>query len=185
MREVTPLIYIGAVLLAVVATSVLFANVSHANPEFFLQSPGTATATTSPQFMTTGTATTTEQFDAQTGTVQSMKQAALLVQFTASSTVSVLSCQIERSMDAVDWYQDNYISAATSTLSTIPVAGAKQISWTFASTSQQGGVISATNNRGLKVFYVDTPTRYTRAFCGVTGANGAVWMKFIGKREQN
>lgn len=179
-------IYVPVLAFAVVIAAALWMTMPvKANPEFFLQSAGTATATTSPQFMTAGTATTTEQFDAQTGTTQAMKQAALMVQFTASSTASVLSCQIERSMDAIDWYQDNYIGNATSTASTIPVAGIRQISWTFASTSQGGGVIAATNNRGLKMFYVDTPTRYTRAVCGVTGAAGAVWMKFIGKREQN
>lgn len=165
---------------------------AHANPSFFAPQAMSATATTTIAYMTPGTATSTMMYDSFNlfGTNQPVvndptaaASAALEVQFTASSSVSVLNIAIERSDDQIDWYQDEYsfpVNATSTGANSISLPNS--FTWTYAS-STVGGQPNNTSGRIGKIMRVDTPTRYTRAVFTLTGANGAVWSKFVPVKE--
>lgn len=163
----------------------------HANPLFFAPAAMTATATSTPSYMTQGTATSTITYDSYNlvGTNQPVvsdptgaADAALEVQFIASSTSSVLNIAIERSDDNLDWYQDEYsFPVSTSTIGSSNINSPFSFSWTFAS-STVGGQPNSGNRIG-KILYVATPTRYTRAVFTLTGTPGAVWAKFTPTKQ--
>lgn len=165
------------------------AQIAFANPSFFAPFAKTSTATSSPAYLTAGTATSTIVYDSfnLNGTNQSAPSdplaadtAVLAVQFTASSTASILGIAIERSDDGVDWYQDNLSTFAT----TSPQASLQvpmTYSWGFSSSTING--VLNTSSRVGKVITVPTPTRYTRAVLTMTGAAGAVWAEWIPKKQ--
>src|SRR4051812_48178680 len=117
-------------LAALVAAAVALlapAGVAFANPSSFANGVTTGSAaSTSPAYMTPGTGTsTTPVFDAYAQTVaggQTSKAdyAGLLMQFSASSTVSKLIGNVEYSQDNVDWYR-NYLFDPTQTTGTSTV----------------------------------------------------------------
>lgn len=154
-----------------------------ANPSYFLQSSGTASATSTGTYMSAGNATTTETLDSFTGTFQGVDSAALLVQLTGSSTASVINIAIERSQDGNDWYADTYITTASSSPNAITLNNLYSYSLTYASTTV-GGAAGTTGNL-TRVINVPTPTRYTRAVITMPSGStrGQVWQKFIGKRQ--
>ncbi len=97
-----------------------------ANPSGFANATSTAVATTTLKYMTPGTGTsTTPVYDAyaQTfagGSTSKADAAGLLVQFTASSSVSVLSANVEYSQDGIDWYRNFVIDPTQAGTSTTP-----------------------------------------------------------------
>lgn len=179
---------------AIVAVSFAITPV-HANPEGFLRKQLTA-ATSSPTYMTAGTATTTLAFDTSAGnSFAPSKTAALLVQLTASSTSTTLRWRYEYSQDPLcgttgsnaDWYaQDSAAFDATATTSPLTYTqGAFEASWTYASTTPGAAAGSASANHGNKLVLVQVPTRCVRVmFYLPTGStNGAVWAEWVAKKE--
>jgi hypothetical protein len=168
----------------------------YANPMQFTATASTAAATTSPVFMTPGTATSTVRYDTfqsngttqtNTGNTYLTNQTQLLVQFTASSTSSTLNINLEYSQDGIDWYADaptNVVGYATSTFS-VSLNQIPQYQWKFASSTigQAGALVS--NNLDTRSIAVNVPTRYVRAIftCGAGGTNCTVWSTFIPVKE--
>lgn len=189
---------LGGILAIAFAAVVGFAVVAKANPLDLITSNVTATSTVA--YMTGGTATTTYVYDtyANSADQNAIDKAAMLVQFTASSTASKLNWSYEYSTGvngvdcaatptACDWYADTFTLAVNATNTqqynfTANNAGA----WNFASSSQGGAALAAGNNRALKVLWVPTPTRYTRVVFSVpSGAtNGGVWATFAAQKQQ-
>ena len=162
----------------------------------------TASATSTLVFLRPGAATTTLVYDSQqsdgtnqtnNGNTYLTDEATLLVQFTASSTTSILGIGFEYSNDVgcgaapttCDWYKNNLINplALSTTTTTIGLQTPITYSWTFASSSVGGVGVTSSNNRDTKVISVPTPMRYVRAVFTVSGANGAVYAQFLPKKE--
>lgn len=176
------------------------AGVAFANQSYFSSQAKSSVATTTIAFMTPGTATTTVLYDSyqQFGTNETSSYtprttdgSALLIQFTATTTTSVLGWRYEYSDDGVDWYGDSYvptISNATTT-GTQSLTNINQYTWTFSSSTNfcDSTVSTATNNRGCKVVNVQTPTRYVRAvfFLPTGSSNGAVYAQFVPRKQAN
>lgn len=125
-----------------------------------LATPGTLyTATTTPIFMSAGTATTTVVLDS---TFTKYDEASLLIQLTSSTTPTELRWQYQFSQDKKDWYDesiDNNINATTTNVSMTPVVHR----WGFASsTDLRGGTAQIANTVARKLVTVPTPTQYTR-----------------------
>src|SRR5215207_7495848 len=105
-----------ALISTVAALLTMFGTVGTAlaNPSSFATGTSTAAATTTLKYMTPGTGTsTTPVYDAYaqtfSGGMTSMAdRAGLLVQFTSSSSVTVLNANVEYSQDGIDWYR-NYV----------------------------------------------------------------------------
>lgn len=179
-----------------------YAGYALANPSLNSSGAALATATSSPVFMTPGTATSTVVYDAYevNGTNQTngsntnlADSATFLLQLTASSTNTIVNVNFEyadsSSVDCkaqqnnCDWYQDGISIGATSTVTNLSLANTFQ--WKYASTTPGLGAHVASNNRGGRVIQVKTPTRYVRAIItlNLAGTNGAVWGKFVPKKE--
>ncbi len=188
---------------ALLASMFLFAIPTHANPIRLAPTSQTASATTSPTFMTPGTATTTVYLDSFAGNTSSQQYDAvsLLTQFYGSSTAAVLNMTVEYS-DGVagvdctatpgvcDWYQDATIemtNASTSQPYPITANALNTYSWTFASTTQGGAAGVGTSNRALKAINIPVTSRYVRVFytLGIGGTNGAVWGKLVPFKQSN
>ncbi len=153
-------------------------NKAHANPSYFDRSSGTnGPATTTPNFMTAGTATTTETFDTGHGRggSQALDSAVLQLGIRSSTTVATLygtttvSVRIEQSDNGIDW------SFATSTLIQ---TGIEQ--------TGLGALVPAAMT--MRTIPLPTPLRFIRAIIGVAAGssnNAGVWAQFVGKRENN
>ena len=169
----------------------------HANPSYFSPTAQTATATTTPTYMTPGTATSTLVFDSfGNGSTYSVNSTELFVQFSGSSTTSQLNTTLEYANSysgtdcsliptSCDWYQDtfsNVTAYSTSTtgisLNTIP-----SYTWTLASSTVNGVLTSGPTKKAVAV---KIPTRYVRAVftCGIGGTNCAVWAQFNPSKER-
>lgn len=189
---------------AILITGMLFGfvTIAHANPEGFLLKPpqssnGTLTATTSPSYMTPGTATTTYSFDTSAGNVfAASNQAALLVQYTASSTLSALQWRYEYSQDTTcgtspttaDWYAQNDVSYTNQTATTSPYgiqSGPFEYRWNYASSTPGAAAVATNQNLGKKVIMVPIPTRCVRVmfYVPIGASNGAVWAEWVAKKE--
>lgn len=180
------------VLAGVLAVALAAFSFAHANSSFFAPQAMTATATTTPFFMTPGNATSTLVYDSfnLSGTNQRVVNdpttadtAALAVQFTASSTASILNFVVERSDDGVDWYQDNVVAPFATTSPVIQLATPISYSWAYASSTING--VGNSGSRLGKVVTIPTPTRFTRVIFSLAagGTNGAVWAKFIPEKQ--
>lgn len=171
--------------------------VAHANPDqFCVQAmPG---ASTTPVNITPGNATTTFTINSScTNSIYGLKSGALLVQFTASSSVSTLQVNEEYSQDGVDWYQGTVntfdIRNATSTdsvtsggITTFNAAAVPQYVWKFASSTPAGQAPLITDNLTTRAIPVTFPTQYVRFIFSMkiqANGNGAVWAQFVGKKE--
>lgn len=172
------------------------AGVAFANPLFFASSASTSTATTTPVYLAQATAiatTTGPVYDSYevNGVVQQNQSVvnapntvSLAIQFTGSSTASVLGWRYEYSQDAVDWYSDDLFVKQTTASSTDISLGNTQ-TWTFASSTVGAQPASATNNLSSKIVTVAVPTRYVRAvFYILSSTRGGVWATFIPLKEQ-
>lgn len=140
----------------------------------------TSLATTSVTYMGVGTATTTATCNmALAGdATEVFDDAVLTIQFTGSSTASVLNTQIEYSQDSIDWYSDRLTAGATTT-QTINIAQPTTYTWNFASTTMAG--VTGTASVDTNIITVPTPMKYVRAVFTATGANSAIWANFTGK----
>lgn len=151
---------------------------ANANPLRFPASAVSATATTSPTFLTTAATSTIVTFDtySQTGVVgaggstQAADKAALNIQFAASSTSSVLLTTLEYSQDGIDWYTDDAITPASPTL--FNISSPNVYSWTAAGTATSS-----------KTIIIPTPERYVRAKMSISGAAGAVWAQIVSQKQ--
>jgi hypothetical protein len=181
--------------LALIAAIAVFgtAGTAHANPSYFANGTTTSAATSSPAYMTPGTGTsTTPVFDAyaQTtngGLTSKADYAGLLLQFSASSTASKLTGNVEYSQDGIDWYR-NYltdpIQVGTTTWPTFNVGTPFSLSWQFASSTTGGGAVASNSNRSTAAMQIPTPFRYTRIVFSMTGGNGAVWAQLVPIKER-
>jgi len=174
-----------------------FYYTASANPlGFFRTSSVDGVATTSPAYMTPGTATTTKYFDTGSSNNFATDNAVFALQFTGSSTDSSVSVAFEYAAGvdgsnckttptACDWYKDGTLDIAgfstTSQASNVTVPNSFTMS--FASTTQGGAVGSST--RALRLITAPTYTRYIRAVITMPAGslNGAVWGEFIGKKQ--
>jgi hypothetical protein len=170
-----------------------FTGLALANPSSFATAISTSAATSSPSYMTPGRATTTTPvYDAYSqtangGFTSKADYAGLLVQFSASSTASILGITAEYSQDGIDWYQDFVVDPnqiATSTGPTFSLVNPFAFSWKFASSTLGGISPSSTSNRATAALLVPTPFRYTRLVFSMTGGNGAVWASLLPIKQQ-
>lgn len=148
-------------------------EIAHANPLQVAPIVQTAVSTTTPSYMTAGTATTTLVFDSYIPGVNKISdEATLLVQNVASSTSSILNIAIQYSQDGIDWYSDN--GSVASSTNPLPIQTANSYTWTAAGT--------ATTSKAL---FLQTPVRFTRAVFTVPAgaAAGGVWAQIVAARQ--
>lgn len=192
----------------------VFLQKTHANPLSFQRYqtgfPFTQRATTSPDFLNPGVATSTIYGDAGQGNF-GFDTASLALQMNASSSLnSTINWRYEYAQDtkgsdgrdvncasnptACDWYSDNMyqsgVTVSTTTGSSLSyVVNSNTYSWTYASSTEScsTGNSLLTNNRGCKIFTVPVPTRYIRAVVSapIGSARSAVWGEFIIKKQVN
>lgn len=167
-------------IVAILAYAVLSIPQAHANPSSFLRKQP-ATASTSPTYMTPGTATTTFAFDTAQGNNFAPDSAVFLAQQTASSTGN-LAFFIEYSQDGADWYQSNVGTQGTTT-AVQNITTPFSYLWTFASTTPGGG--APAGNRQNKAIEVKTPTRFVRIVFYIPAGttNSAIWGEWVAKKE--
>lgn len=177
------------VALATIALSAIGVGIAYANPSAFGPITQSSVATSSPVFMTPGTATSTITYDSLVGSKTQQYKAnsvGLAIQYTGSSTNSVLNVTPEYSQDGVDWYSGSIIdpNGITATSSPINLAFQNNLTMKFAS-STVGGLGITLANSGIETRFVviPTPARYTRVVFSETAANGAVWGEFVPVKE--
>ncbi len=154
-----------------VAAILAITGIVSANSSFFLPNTPTAAATTSLSYMGIGTATTTLSYDSfQGGQYRATDKTAVLVQFVASSTSSVLGVDVQYSQDGIDWYSDNVNTATTSISQVLDTSN--RYTWKASGTATSS-----------KIFTISTPTRYFRAVFSMTGAAGGIWAQFVPQRQ--
>ncbi len=167
------------------------AGTAHANPSIFAGATSTAAATTTVSYMTPGAGTsTTPVYDAYAATfsggqVAKADYAGLLVQFTGSSTATVLNATVEYSHDGIDWYRNFVIDPNQTGTTTAPVfslANPFSFRWQFAS-STVGGAAQTATNRSTAALLIPTPFRFTRVVFSMIGGNGAVWAQLVPIKE--
>lgn len=163
-------------------------STAHAQPTYTAPTVETATATTSPRYLTPGTATTTLTYDSYVPTTNTYTPsfATLLVQFAGSSTASTLGINVEYSQDGIDWYKSTILSPYSpgTTTPSINLGLTTSYSWTFASSTVGGGVVTAaTGATSTRAIMISTPTRFVRSVVSITGAGGAVWQQFVPTKE--
>lgn len=164
-------------------------GVVHANPLQTAPTVQTATATTSPSYMTAGTATTSLVFDSYIpGANKISDQAVLLIQLVASTTATTLNTNLEYSQDAIDWYQDGGTMAANYATTSKPfdISQVNQFKLNYAtSTAGLAGIGATATSTLTRVLMLKTPTRYIRAVftLPVGSAAGGVWAQFLASRQ--
>ena len=137
----------------------------------------TASATTSPNYMVPGIGTTTLTYDSFVGGSNTLAdKAALLVQFAGSSTLAQLNINTESSINNVDWFANGLLSLLSTTTGQVLVSATNTAIWTFASSTQGFIGFTAGNTATTsKIFFIDTPTRYTRVIFSSLVASSSVW----------
>lgn len=194
-------LYFGGMLAALVSFIILISpfEKAQANPSN-IYGVQTAAATTSLVYMTAGTATTTLTLDNYIGNVLpgnyiNTNQPAVsggvsdsvtaLIQFTASTSGSILKVRPEISQDGIDWYPYNTPLATIST--TTPIAGYSDYQWTVATTSANGLPGTSNAMKQLNSLTItNVPTRYIRLIFTIPigSSNGALWSEAWVKRQQ-
>lgn len=181
--------------IAILSAIALFAaaGTAQANPSYFAIGTTTAAATTSPAYMTPGTGTSTSPiYDAYAQTLSGgvsskADTVGMLVQFTASSSATVLNASVEYSQDGIDWYRNFVVDpnqTGTSTAPIFSVANPYSFRWQFASSTVGGIVVPPNSNRSTAALLIPTPFRYTRVVFTLTGAAGAVWAQLVPIKER-
>lgn len=202
---------VPVLMLAVLLSAFVFVlptKTAKANPDTFCFSSST-TSTSTPNFMTPGTATTT--IYASKGCADEMygtKMYSLLNSFIASSSVTTYSIVQEFSQgsagvncidtpNACDWYSATFNTVMNMSTSTIGATGLVDIApvpayiYDFASSTiggLAGGQLGPTggNNRSTKVLQFPALSRYSRWVVSlniVANGNGAYHGAVIGKKE--
>lgn len=145
----------------------LFAGIGFvtANPAYFITVPASATATTTPIFLSSSGVATTTALDAYgTGTNFGFQQNALIVQDSASSTSSILTIRYQYSIDGKNWADDNYNYPVATTTSPVSIGTYASYVWNAATTATT-----------TKILNTPTPTRYVRAILSESGAAAGIW----------
>lgn len=194
----TKYLSIGA--LSVLLFVLIFATfyTAKANPSYFSRFQ-VAAATTTVAYLVPGTSTATSTLPIDLGVngSQGADSSAFLVQFTGSSTASILNITFEYSQggngaDCVatptscDWYKDSLFGANIATTTTnVDLDIANNYQLTFASTTVGNQLGNAT--RTTRIIELSTPTRFIRAILTLSPGsfNGAAWFEFITKRQSN
>ena len=152
----------------------------------------TASATSSPAYMTTGAATSTVSCFLG---AEGARTATIAVEVNASSTLSVFDHYIEESMNGIDWFPVSAPQSASSSPVFSP-ALKSTFTYTFASStigatalgasSNQLGV-NGTNNRNHYSFDVPVRMKYVRVISALapSSASGAVWAQIISRQDTN
>lgn len=156
---------------------------------YFSGTVQTASATSTPAYMTPGTATSTLVYNTYTNTnvatatpttsnVSKAEKLALVGQFQGSSTAAVLHIAYEYSQDGLDWYQ-NYlpIGGYSTTTQALTFTAADSIAIPFASSTYNGISTKIDNDRFI--VEVPIPTKDVRVVVTLTGANGAFWGQLV------
>lgn len=172
-------------------------QILHAAAPYFQRITATATATSTPAFMTPGTATSTLIADVyqvpgyqDTGGAMDLFVAS---QYTGSSTATTFGRRIEYSNGSncvnnpnnCDWYSETsditFTGIATTTYSVSPTYNHLTV---FAS-STPGGRAAPSDREGL-VFRVPVLMQYVRIinYLPIGSANGAVWQEVIGVQQR-
>lgn len=164
----------------------------YANPGYYAPVKKLASATTSLESMTPGTATTTLTYDTwqdpnNTLIIQNETQntLSLAVQFSASSTaLSVLNWHFEYSDDNKDWYPTSLFNFA-STTPALSFSRYDEYQWITASSTCQAVDNACRSNR---IVNVPTLSRYVRVLFSMKGSptshnNGGVWAEFIPQKQ--
>lgn len=159
-----------------------------ANPTFFPVTVQTSSSTTSPAYMTAGTATSTLTLDTySSGNPRGASKAALLIQLVASSTATVLRTNIEYSHDGIDYYQDGgtMIDGFSTTSKPFDIGQVNQFTFTYASSTAGLGSTTPSQSTTTRAVRINTPTRFVRAVftIPVGSAAGAVWAQFVPNKE--
>lgn len=161
------------------------ASVASANPSYVGPTVQTASATTSPAYMTPGTATSTLTFDSYNPTTNVFvaDRLALLMQFTGSSTSAVLGINFEYSQDGIDWYKNAIVTSETisTTSPSLSLNTPTSATWTFSGTPLNGD--AGTVATSTRIVSVPLYTRFVRSVFTLTGASGAVWGQFVPIKE--
>lgn len=193
-KRIRPAVFLASVITAIFITAfaiyLLAATPAQANPTSFPPSAMTATATTSVNYLTPGTATTTLVYDSyglcgtnqpNSGNQYATDSATLLTFFTGSSTAAILKVQQEFSQDCINWYRDNSTVGLATTTGSVSLNAPLSYNWTFDQVAQGGAAgAAATTTRAVMV---PMPTRATRFIITITGANGAIWAQVVPKKE--
>src|SRR3990167_3178502 len=199
-----------------------FATLFYLTPERAAANPSTVSrgsnanlstnsATSTPTYMTPGTATSTLTLDAVNGTATTsltidttagvdnavaVNSAVLLVNYVGSSSAnSYLKVDFEFSNDGVHFYQDFLNATSTSGLANALTADNRDahIFRYASSTSLSGKLIADLPNllanypaNTYAISVPDIPTRYIRAVftTPLTSYNGAVWARFVTRQER-
>jgi len=170
----------------------------------------TNAATTTPAYMTPGTATSTVTCNLGS---EGARTATIIAEVNATSTNSKYKIFVEESYDGIDYFPTviNQTASTTEASQTFDASVTGSVSYKFASTSTLNGVavggvgsagINGTNNRNH--FMVDVPVRlrYVRAYAVIpsptmslgcydgvcnatTSYNGAIWMQILPKVDVN
>lgn len=162
------------------------APLAHAQQLQFVPTVQSSVSTSTPTFMTPGTATTTITYDSFNpgSQIAGIDQGVLLAQLSASTTATTFTFGEEVSQDGIDWYADNtFITTSASTTQTYQINKPTAYSLTFSSTSAAGGPVLANNNQVFRAIHLNFPTRFVRVFVSVTGANGAIWDTILPERQ--
>lgn len=179
--------------LALISVAVLLlAPRAKANPSTLQRAQtttcGAFTGSSTPTYMTAGTATTTYTYDSFCGGATSADSAALLVQFAGASPAAVLNADVQYSQDGIDWYAIGYAggSDVNSATSSPSIGTVQQLTFPFASSTISRGVVTNANSAtSTRIIRLPTPTRFTRVLftLPVGSTNGAVWAEFVGKKQ--
>lgn len=142
----------------IVGMVAMIAGVAYANSSYFAVHTPTATATTSPTYMTAGAATTTLDVNAAGGS-NKIDSALIVFQVKASTTqAQQLGMKVQYSLNNIDWYAQ---TEATST--TNAIAGEKEYRFVLATSTDQLTATSGTlTYRIHKSIPIETPTPYVR-----------------------
>lgn len=143
----------------------------------FMAPTKTATATTSPAWITPGTGTTTVTLPTPLalGMATKYDKAYVMVQIAATNSPQgggALKARVEHSLDGVDWFSEGVATAANAT--NTPIAN-QEITLTVSTSSAY--LVGASTGRVNHSFYMETPTPHNRVvfYSPIGGASLSVW----------
>lgn len=171
------------VAIAVMATTFFVATPKASAALYFGTATSTSAATSTINFMTPGTGTTTLTFDAFAGygvnTQYSPAYAVALIDFTGSSTSSILGIAAEYSQNGTDWYRNTLIepSQIGTTTQAINLNTTNTYNLKYAVESLGGN--AATTTYDARIISLPIFTRYLRLVNTITGANGSLYETFV------
>lgn len=192
-------------LIALIASAMWYSKADAQPSQFPSGSVTSVLGTTSPQYMTPGTATTTIVYDSfqicgtnqnNGGNTWATDSATLLLDVNASSTGTRFNVNLEYSQDCVNWYSDasTNVNGFATTTTAVSLQLVPQYQYGFIASSTVGGIASSSNlgvaglnNRDTRAVTIQTPVRAVRAVITVPlgASNGSVWAQIVPKKEQS